>query len=234
MDQAGNASTIVDLKQKRKKKPWTVSKRAKAVFQFSRLLHVYSSTLFLALLIFFSATGILLNHTDWLKADAVEGQLEKDIPASLQAELSGFASAEEDNLPEAKGVLKLLRDEYGLRGPKEVNYDFEAKELTFDFQMTSSYVFVTVRPEEKNMTLEYRKFGFWQIMSDLHKGRNSGTSWAWLIDVSAVGMIIFSITGLIILLQNLKQRRLGLILAFGGLVLPVFIYWFLVPRFWGA
>jgi hypothetical protein len=229
-----NQVTTVSANKKRRKRPWTISARAKRMFHWSRLIHVYLSTLFLGLLIFFSITGLLINHNEWIKSPAKEGEFEKPIPAEIMANWSSYNWNEAAELPETKSILAFLKNSYGLVNPKEVKIDNEAHELTFDFQMASSYVFVTAMADEKSLRFEHREFGFWQVMGDLHKGRNSGANWSLLIDISAVAMILFSLTGLFILFQNMKQRRIGSILTLGGLVLPVLIYYFLVPRFFGV
>ena len=41
--------------------------------------------------------------------------------------------------------------------------------------------------------------GIWGVMNDLHKGRDTGGAWRWLIDASAVLMILISLTGLFML-----------------------------------
>lgn len=220
--------------KKRRKRPWIISARAKRIFHWSRLIHVYLSTLFLGLLIFFSITGLLINHSDWIKSPADEGQFEKPIPADVLASWEGFDWSEAGELPETKPILTFLKNSYGLVHPKEVKVDNEAREISFDFQMASSYVFVTAGADDKSLRFEHRNFGFWQVMGDLHKGRNSGSSWSLLIDVSAVAVILFSLTGLFILFQNMKQRRIGSLLTVGGLLLPVLIYYLLVPRFYGV
>lgn len=223
-----------DQANRRTRKPWTVSRRARKLFHYSRLAHIYLSAVFLGLLVFFCVTGILLNHTEWLQGKAEEGVIERPLlPAVLDA-WKDHSWDDGTDLPEMRLLLEHLAAEYGLRGPKEVRTDNELREVTFDYQMASSYVFVIVNAEQQSMRFEYRKFGLWQILGDLHKGRNSGRSWSWLIDISAAAMILFSLTGLFILLQNLKHRRVGLILTACGLTLPVLVYFLLVPRFLGA
>ena len=54
----------------------------KSTLSFSRLIHVYVSMALLSLLLFFSVTGITLNHPEWFrdsKADVVERALMIDL-----------------------------------------------------------------------------------------------------------------------------------------------------------
>ena len=48
--------------------------------------------------------------------------------------------------------------------------------------------------------------GLVAVLNDLHKGRDTGTAWSVVIDVSAVLMTFISLTGLVLLLY-LKRRR---------------------------
>ena len=67
------------------------------------------------------------------------------------------------------------------------------------------------------------------VMNDLHKGRDSGSTWSWVIDISAVLMTLVSATGLVLLLY-LKRRRLsGLVTGVVGTIIIVLIYLFAVP-----
>jgi hypothetical protein len=63
----------------------------------------------------------------------------------------------------------------------------------------------------------------------LHKGRDSGKTWAWLIDASAVLMVLVSMTGLIMLFFLKKKRVSGiLIMVLGGLICYL-VYRIFVP-----
>ena len=69
------------------------------------------------------------------------------------------------------------------------------------------------------------KMGIIAVINDLHKGRDTGKSWSWVIDFSAIFMIVISLTGLILLLFLKKKRTNGMLwLAIGGIVACVFYY----------
>jgi hypothetical protein len=69
------------------------------------------------------------------------------------------------------------------------------------------------------------KMGIIAVINDLHKGRDTGKSWSWVIDFSAIFMIVISLTGLILLLFLKKKRTNGMLwLAIGGIVAWVFYY----------
>ena len=49
--------------------------------------------------------------------------------------------------------------------------------------------------------------GLLAVMNDLHKGRDTKRSWKWLIDVSAIALILISLTGLGLQFFLRKRRR---------------------------
>src|SRR5689334_19594760 len=73
------------------------------------------------------------------------------------------------------------------------------------------------------------KLGLAAVPNDLHKGRDSGKAWSWLIDVSAVFMTVVSASGIVLLLFLQKRRFSGLIAGVVGALLCYAIYAIWVP-----
>jgi hypothetical protein len=69
--------------------------------------------------------------------------------------------------------------------------------------------------------------GLAAILNDLHKGRDSGRAWGWLIDASAVFMTLVSASGIVLLLLLQKRRYSGLLAGVVGaaLCLVVYVMW---------
>ena len=53
---------------------------------------------------------------------------------------------------------------------------------------------------------------------NLHKGRDTGKAWSTVIDVSAIGLTVISLTGLVLLLSLKRKRLPGLLVVVGGAV----------------
>lgn len=191
-------------------------------YNFSRWLHIYLSTALFALLLFFCLTGVILNHIAWLSGTEQEQVISAELPkdwSSQQAslvELTPMASA-------------WLRQEYNLPAPKNIEYDNDFGELIFDYSLPGATALAIISVPDRQLTLEYQEPHWLSVWSDLHKGRHSGAVWSWVIDVSAVLMLIFAITGLIILWQNRKKRNAGLLAVLVGAMTPVGIYYLFVP-----
>lgn len=64
-------------------------------------------------------------------------------------------------------------------------------------------VFVDVTSEM--VEVETTNYGVIALLNDLHKGRNSGEVWKWFIDITALLMIFFVLTGVCLLLPKKKH-----------------------------
>ncbi len=71
--------------------------------------------------------------------------------------------------------------------------------------------------------------GWIAVMNDLHKGRDSGQAWSWVIDLSAALLVFVSATGLLLLLYINRHRTAGLATTVLGVVVTVAIYLAFVP-----
>jgi len=196
--------------------------KAKRLFSLSRWLHIYISSALFSLLLFFCVTGITLNHPDW-----ASGSTTNDHSIALPTVLSQTSANEEIPL---KKIQRFVEEQTGLTQPRSVDLALDIGEITYDYPLPSGYAFVTVILEEQLVDIEYSQGGWLALFNDLHKGRHSGAVWSWLIDLSAALMVLFTLTGIIILLQNAKHRRQALYILFIGCLTPVLLYLFAVPR----
>jgi hypothetical protein len=71
--------------------------------------------------------------------------------------------------------------------------------------------------------------GLFAVLNDLHKGRDSGTAWGVLIDISAVLMTLVSLSGMLLIFFLQKKRLSGLLAAAAGAVLCYLAYLAWVP-----
>ena len=199
---------------------WTTSVFARNLFNLCRMLHLYISTAVFSLLMFFAVTGITLNHPTWT------GQ-----GTDHEQQFSLLAPEKNNNeFFDPAPLLNLLESEFGLRGASEVNFDLEMGEVTVDFSIPAGYAFALWELDSGSVEVGYHRGTFLALMNDLHKGRHTGGVWSWLIDVVAVSVVLFSVTGIIILLQQAKRRIRGLYLVVAGTLTPIIIYLLWVPH----
>jgi hypothetical protein len=199
----------------------------KKLFSACRWLHIYLSTILFSLLLFFCITGIVLNHIDWLDHSSEEGELTIELTLNDIQEQAPL----QELLPYFQ---KILLDNYHLQTVQKIEFDHDSKQIIFDYSLPASYVLVIADIVNSKLSIEYSKGNWLNIWSDLHKGRHSGKAWSWVIDLSAIFMTLFAVTGMIILFQNRKKRRNGVITVLFGTLSPLVLYWFFVPYLSGV
>jgi uncharacterized protein len=206
-----------------------VNKRA--LYSTSRALHIYISTALFFLLILFCVSGIVLNHVDWLKNDKNNGQVTAAIPAPLVTK----ANTQLETLPTLYPEIEaFLAKQYSLTKVKSIEWEKDDALVMLDYPLPAGFAYVELDFTTGELNLDYQTGGVLSVMSDLHKGRHTGTVWSWVIDISAVLMIIFAITGMIILFQNRKKRLLGVWITVLGIATPLVIYLCWVPQIKGV
>jgi uncharacterized protein len=80
---------------------------------------------------------------------------------------------------------------------------------------------VSVDRETGVARFEHTDRGWMAYFNDLHKGRNTGLVWVIFIDVVAAACLFFSITGLILLQVQARQRKSTWPLVGGGVFVVV-------------
>ncbi|MCA9151149.1 MAG: PepSY-associated TM helix domain-containing protein [Planctomycetales bacterium] len=195
-----------------------VSRRSFAFWM--RWLHIYLSMLGLVALLFFSVTGITLNHPDWFLGYA---ELSRSETGQLEA-----AWLAPDTDVDKLAIVEFLRQQHGIHGAlAEFNVDELQCMVTFKGPGYSADTFVDRETGKYDLTLV--ELGWVAVINDLHKGRDSGAAWKWLIDVIAILCCVLSITGLVLLFYIKRRRVSGSVVGILGGAALLVIYWIWVP-----
>lgn len=190
------------------------------VASWARWLHIYLSMASFAILFFFAVTGLTLNHAEYFSAEPRVAQFKGTI------ELNWVKG--EDSAVDKLAVVERLRQAHGIRGAlSDFRVDDAQASVSFKGPGYAADAFINRETGEYELT-ETRS-GLVAVVNDLHKGRDSGRVWSWLIDASAVFMSLVSLSGLV-LIWFVKRRRLsGLLLAVVCGIASYLIYVFLIP-----
>jgi hypothetical protein len=182
-----------------------------------RWLHIYLSMAGFALLLFFSVTGITLNHTEWFE----DMQHTVNLKGSMDtAWLRGDVARLE--------VAEQLRKSHGVGGTVQ-SFDVDEEQCTVSFAGPGYSADAFISRIDGSYELTETRTGIWGVMNDLHKGRDTGKAWRWLIDASAVLMILISLTGMFMLFYLKRKRVAGLLVALAGLLVAWLVYQIWVP-----
>ena len=183
-----------------------------------RWAHVYTSMVALVITLFFGVTGLTLNHPDWTFGDAVTTENTKGtLPVTTRL----------DGEVEFLLVSEFLRATHDVKGAV-TNFAVEDGEGTISYKNPGygAEVFFDTGTLEYRLTVQQQ--GFLAVMNDLHKGRDSGPTWRWVIDISAGFLVLISLTGLGIQLFLRKRRLRALSLSVLGGAVSLFLIWFAI------
>ena len=204
----------------------TAAKRPKSVLEkktatFSRWLHIYLSMISFVVVLFFSVTGLTLNHASWFDGKQVEQKYSGNVPIA-------WVNVADTTQIKKLEIAELLRKNYGIKGyVSDFLIDDDQCSVSFKGPGYTADAFIVRKTGKFELT--ELKMGLGAVMNDLHKGRDSGKGWGWLIDVSAVFLVIVSLSGLVMLLFLKKRKVSGLLIAVLGGAICWLIYYLLVP-----
>lgn len=189
------------------------------VAKLSRWLHIYGSMASLALVLFFAATGITLNHQDWFANQQVTAERHGIVNPSF---LRTAAPEGVDKLQ----VVEYLRSNAGLRGALS-DFRIDDGQCEVVFKGPGYEASAVVDRTTGRFDVTETRMGFAAVINDLHKGRDTGGAWKAVIDVSAALLVFISVTGLILLYFVHKYRLAGIILLGAGALTSyiVFVVW---------
>ncbi len=183
------------------------------LLKFSRLVHIYLSIALLFILLFFAVTGIFLNHPDWFERQPVERIESTIFPGKLPENGA--------SIPPPPALIHFLQEQHGVN-PTHATFEVDDNLLFVDQQKPGKSISIEMDLESGEIEAITSHRGLIATLNELHKGRHAKQLWRWLIDISAVLTVIFSLSGLLILLP--QKKRIGKVIVYTLLGLPIFIF----------
>lgn len=177
---------------------------------WARLLHTYLSMAGLGTLLFFSATGLTLNHPGWsFGTRRHEERLQGQLDAAL------LAAGRDEGAVDRLAVAESLRRLHGVTGLVD-DFRVDDDEVSVAFKGPGFSADAVVARKTGKYRLTVMREGWVALVNDLHKGRHTGPGWALLIDVAAVLLVLVSATGLWLMLHVRRRRTAGLVAGLVG------------------
>jgi hypothetical protein len=186
------------------------------VYRTSHVLHWMSAAICLAALLLFSITGITLNHASAISGKPVVTTRESQLPQPLVGLVAG--SDTQVRLPGP--IDTWLESEFGI-DTSNASIEWSEEELYVSAPGPGRDAWVSVDRESGHAKYEGTDRGWMAYFNDLHKGRNTGVVWWIFIDVVAAACLFFSITGLILLQIQARQRKTTWPLVGGGVAIVI-------------
>jgi hypothetical protein len=196
-----------------------MSKQSRDTLKWARWFHVYSSMIAFLLIFFFGITGITLNHPTWtfgsdIQMSTVEGQLP-------------FSPTFADNTADYLTISEFARSELGVSGSVD-SFETTNGTIGITYRNPGYGADLFVDAVDGTYQLNVEQQGWVAVLNDLHKGRDSGSTWSWVIDVSAAFLVVVSLTGLLMQFFLRRRRRSAFIsVAVGSIVTVVLTLWVL-------
>jgi hypothetical protein len=183
-----------------------------------------------AVVLFFSVTGITLNHPSWFGGDR---ETVRELKGQVPLEWVQNSSELKDTSDPNRGVARLeivehLRSEARAHGAMK-DFTVDDSQCIVAFRAPGYTADAFIDRVTGQYDLVESSMGWIAVLNDLHKGRDSGQAWSWVVDLSAVMLVFVSATGLLLLLYINRHRKAGLVTAALGIVVTVAIYLAFVP-----
>jgi uncharacterized protein len=191
-------------------------RRRMQLYRTTHLWHWISAAVCFAALILFTVTGITLNHASAISATPAVTTGEAQLPENLRASIavSGTPLA-----PPAE-VIAWAENTFALSLGGS-NAEWSDEELYLSAPGPGRDAWVSIDRASGAAKFEATDRGWIAYFNDLHKGRNTGVAWTIFIDIVAIAVLFFSITGLVLLWIQARQRTSTWPLVGGGVVLVV-------------
>ena len=125
-------------------------------------------------------------------------------------------------------TVEHLRKTHAIHGAV-ADFRIEDAQLTVSFKGPGYAADAFIDRKTGKYEVNETRMGWVAIINDLHKGRDSGRSWAWVIDLSAGLLVLVSFTGIILLFYLTKKLANGLMAGFAGALVCYLVYAIWVP-----
>lgn len=189
----------------------------KRLLTVCRAVHIYLTMLGLVVMMLFGITGYTINHEDWFGAltpRVVESEGQVPLPLIAQ----------NDDLK----MVEHLRETMKLRGAVTSFADLD-DEIAVSFKEPSETWEITITKATGKLTARQELYNFTATVNNLHRGRHTGMAWRWVIDFSAVLIVLACLTGFVLWLALPRRRQLGIAFLVAGTIGTVVAIYFFIP-----
>lgn len=179
--------------------------------------HWVSSAISLVGMMLFAITGITLNHASQITSEAVTTSLSAELPPNLQ-EL--IIDSKTEGLAPLPDELSHWLSQQFLKPIGSRAAEWSEDEIYISMPGPGSDAWLAIDRQSGDVEFEQTQRGWIAYFNDLHKGRNTGAAWKWVLDLFALATLVFCLTGLLLLIEHARRRKMTWPLVALGLVAP--------------
>ena len=191
-----------------------------AFFRWSRWLHGYLSAFAFLSLMFFSATGLMLNHQDWL--DRLQP---KDVMSVTMVDPATLAAATRLTDP-GPALAKAVAAKALLLGAYK-SAEIADGEALIRLEGTKGTSDIAVDLATGKVEIMLSRRPLLMTLDELHKGRDAGAAWKLGIDISAVLFLVLSVIGYLLFFSLRLRLKTSLLVTTASILLMVGAFYFL-------
>ncbi len=186
--------------------------------------HWISSAVALLGLLFFAVTGITLNHADSFESSnqqysTVTHDMPPELVATLAQAIREYGEGEGEPVPPLRDWIDAT---FGVDTAGKLG-NWKTDQIDFSLERPGGDAWLKLDLVRGMAEYHVTDAGWMAYFNDLHKGRHTGTAWAWFIDVIAAACVIFAVTGFVILKMHAVNRALTWPLVGLGILVPLII-----------
>ena len=182
-----------------------------------RAVHIYLTMLGLLVMLLFSITGFTIHHEDWFGAmNPRVAEVRGQVPPALLAP--------HDDLR----IVEHLRQAFAIRGAM-TSFSDVGDEFVIAFREPGQTWEISVEKATGRATAHHEQYNLAAVIDNLHRGRYTGPAWSWVIDLSAVLIVLACATGFVLWLALPRRRQLGIAFLALGTVAAMVVIYFFVP-----
>lgn len=178
--------------------------RRDAVLRLMMRWHWVSAALALVGMLFFATTGITLTNAGFFEnTRPVVTRYEASLPVNVLTDLNRLAGRAAQELPAS--LTAWVHSSWGMAlHPK--NVEWQDDEVFIDLKRPGVDAWLSIDRKSGAAQYEADDQGWIAFFDDLHRGKNTGPIWSWLVTAFGVCCVIFSLTGLVILQIRARSR----------------------------
>ena len=186
-------------------------------YRHSRYVHGWLSAFAFLTLLFFSVTGLLLNHPEWFEPAKTEETTQLILPESVLKSIK-----QQENPSDA--ILNYVRQQQNVVGRYQSSEVMD-NEVMIRLESPAGATDIWVMADTGETEITQKPASTVSMLNDLHRGKNSGLAWSWLIDISAIIVIALSLVGYILFLSIKTRLVTHLVLTAASLALIILLIW---------
>ncbi len=181
----------------------------------------------LVAILFFSVTGLTLNHPDWFFAEQtkrVTGQMDTALLNQSGSPPQDWDENDYSHQVAKLEVAEFLRREHHLTGSVSDFLAFEDQcEVTFEGPGYAATA--RIQRTTGSYDLDVTANDLVTMLNDLHKGRHTGFLWSLCIDTTAIVGTLVGVSGFVLIFFLKLRRFWGIATAIAGSLVIYACYW---------